>query len=79
MPQPFYIWGRSLETRYTGHRVGPKAGLGVVEKRRFPAPAGNRTPTPRVVQPVPQSLYRLSYPGSHTEVKVNSLEILNCP
>jgi hypothetical protein len=54
---------RTPGTHYTGGWMGSRAGLDAVAKRKvpIPAPAGKWTP---VVQPIAQSLYWLSYPGS---------------
>jgi hypothetical protein len=49
--------------------VDPLAGLDDMEKRKFFFyPTGTRTPTPLGRPARSQSLYRLSYPGSTTQV-----------
>jgi hypothetical protein len=72
--------GKFAESHCTLNQVGPKAGPDIVEKR-FPAPVGNRISTLRGIQPVLQSLYRLSYASSHTEAQANlrNLGNVNCP
>jgi hypothetical protein len=50
MPRPFYLWGNSpryaLNTKVGGPQSRSERGG---EKKKIPAPAGNRTP---LVQPV---------------------------
>ena len=36
--------GTNLGTRWMGGWIGPRDGMGVLEKRKSPAPAGIRTP-----------------------------------
>ena len=55
-PAAFYPWERP-GTHCTGSWVGPRAGLDRCENL---APPGF---DPRTVQPVAQSVYRLSYPA----------------
>jgi hypothetical protein len=45
-----------------------RSGRGNEEKKKIPAPVGNRTP---VVQPVAQSLYWLSYSSSYSVIVLN--------
>jgi hypothetical protein len=52
-------------THCTGGWVGPKAGL---DGRKISHPPGR---DPRTVQPVGQSLYRLSYPAHTLRLKVH--------
>jgi len=63
-------------THYTGGWVGPRAGL---DGRKISPPLGF---DPRTVQPVAQSLYRLSYPA-HTNFKIpanhSRSSCLQCP
>jgi hypothetical protein len=52
-------------THCVGGWMGPRAGLGVMEKRKFACLCRESNPDSSVYQaPVAQSLYRLSYPGS---------------
>jgi hypothetical protein len=59
-----------LVTHLTGDWVGSRAGLDEVAKKKSPPLL--RTP---VVQPVAQSLYWLSYPGSYFQKELISLWI----
>jgi hypothetical protein len=73
-------WSASRTGRFTtGERAprysldrrlgGPQSRTEHDGEKKIPAPAGNRTPG---VQPVAQSLYWLSYPGSPTSIiKIN--------
>jgi hypothetical protein len=63
-PRPLFTPGERPGTHCTGGWVGPRAGLDRCGKSRPPAGF-----VPRTVQPVAQSLYRLSYPAHKTHWK----------
>jgi hypothetical protein len=67
-PQPLYPQGKSPSTHWIGGWVGPRVVLEAVVKRKIPSPAPLLESNPRtpIVQPVAQSLYRLSYHRSQT-------------
>jgi hypothetical protein len=43
--------------------MGPRAGLGAVEKRKIPSPRRQSNPDHTIVQPIAESPYGLSYTG----------------
>jgi hypothetical protein len=49
--QQLYSPGRTLDTHWIVDSVGPRAGMDVVEKRKFRTPARNRTPILRSFSP----------------------------
>jgi hypothetical protein len=55
---------RAPDTHWMGGWVGSIAILDVVVKREIPSPCRESNPNTLIVQPVAQSLYRLSYHGS---------------
>jgi hypothetical protein len=52
---------RATGTHWIGGWVGPRAGLDAVVDRNIPIPRRESSPRTPIVQPVAQSLYRLSY------------------
>ena len=69
-PQPHFTPRERPGTHFTGGWVGPRDGL---DGRKISSPPGSRT-----VQPVAQSLYRLSYPAQcFCRVKTVSVQAYN--
>jgi hypothetical protein len=55
-PSRFAPGERASGTHWIGGCVGPRAGLHAVEKKKFPAPAGNRTLEPQPSSPKPVAI-----------------------
>jgi hypothetical protein len=68
-PKPLYPQGKSLW--YPLDWVGPTAVLDIaVVKRKIPSSRRESNPRTPIVQPVAQSLYGLSYHGSHNTILI---------
>jgi hypothetical protein len=52
--------------------VGPRTGLDSVVKKKIPSLRRESNPRTPIVQPVDQSLYRLSYTGSHIYIYITA-------
>jgi hypothetical protein len=72
-PLPPYPRGKSPSTNWTGEWVGSRAGLDVVEQRKFlNLPGLELRPLGRPAHS--QSLYRLRYPGSCDKIHVSKVK-----
>jgi hypothetical protein len=61
---------RATGTHWIGGWVGPRTVLDAVVKRKIPSPRRESKPRTPIVQPVAESLYRLSYHGSYACIRV---------
>jgi hypothetical protein len=64
-PGRFTSKERAPNTHWIRGSVGTRAGLATVSRGKIRSPCKESNPKILIVQPVPQSLYRLSYHGSH--------------
>jgi hypothetical protein len=62
---PIHPGKQTPSTRFIGSWVGPRASLDVMEEREISCLCRKPNSGFSVVQPVAQSLYRLSYPDSY--------------
>jgi hypothetical protein len=67
--RPLYPQGKSPWHPLDRRLGGPRAVLDAVVKREIPSPRRESNPRTSIVQPVAQSLYRLSYHGSSVYIK----------
>jgi hypothetical protein len=67
-PGRFTLEEKTLDTRWIGGWVGPRAGMDDGEKRKFLPPLGIEL-RPLDCSARSQSIYRLRYPGSNIKVR----------
>jgi hypothetical protein len=65
-------------TYWIGGWVGTRAGLDAVVKREIPSPHRESKSRTLIIQPVAQSLCRLSYNGGLIKIHCEAMKLLEC-